>query len=63
MKKKNLEMTKAEKIKQLDAEIKAAEEEGDESYLNYIMRIKEMNIHVYDGGVVLFNSGKPNPPY
>ncbi len=56
-------MTKEEKIKHLETEIKKATEEGNEEYLKYILRIREMTINVHDGGTVIFQSGKPNPPY
>jgi ribonuclease HIII len=45
------------KIAHLDAEIKKAEDEGNESYLNYLLRIREQTIHVYEGGIVIFQSG------
>jgi ribonuclease HIII len=45
------------KIAHLDAEIAKAEEEGNESYLNYLLRIREQTIHVYEGGIVIFQSG------
>lgn len=39
-------------------------EEGEEYVLNYIMRDNVINITVNDGGVVIFQTGKPkdNPP-
>lgn len=58
-------MSKEEKLKKLNAEIKAAEEEGDEEYLKYVMNVKKMTITIEDGGVLIMQSGSPPPlpPY
>lgn len=59
--------TNEEKLKILNAEIKAAEEAEDESYLNYIINIRDstINFTVEDGGLLIVQSGspKPLPPY
>ena len=55
--------TKEEKIAHLKAEIQKAEEEGDYGYVAYLMEIQELTINVYEGGKVIFQSGKPTPPY
>lgn len=54
--------TKQEQLKVLDAEIKQAEAEENETYLNYIIRIKEFTINVHPGAAVYMNSGSPPPP-
>jgi hypothetical protein len=58
-------MTKDEKIAHLEAELKKAQEEGNETYLEYLIRIRELTINVHTGGQVFFNSGNPPPvpPY
>lgn len=57
--------TKKEQLKVLDAEIKAAEAEENEQYLEYIIRIREMTININAGGALYMNSGSPPPlpPY
>lgn len=62
--------TNEERKKIIKEKIQAAQVAGDEEleeYLTkiyYIMRDNEITIHVNDGGVVIFQSGKPNiPPY
>lgn len=57
--------TKEEKLKVLDAEIAQAEAEENETYLNYIIRIREMTINVHPGAAIYMNSGSPPPlpPY
>lgn len=57
--------TKEEKVKKIQAEIEAAQEDGaEEAYIAYLMRIKHLTIHNYDGGVIILQSGEPkNPPY
>jgi ribonuclease HIII len=55
-------MTKDEKIAHLEAEIKKAQEEENETYLNYLQRIRKLTINVYDGGTVIFQTGTPKPP-
>lgn len=59
--------TKKEKLKVLGAEIKAAEAQGDEVYLNYLQRIYDntITINIEDGGTLVMQSGspKPLPPY
>ena len=57
------ERTQEEKLAHLDAAIAKAEEEEDEYTVNYLQRIREMTINVYEGGTVIFQSGKPTPPY
>lgn len=52
--------TSEEKIKSLNAQIAQAEEEGDEVYLNYLLRIREMTINNY--GTIYFQAGNPPPP-
>lgn len=54
--------TKEDKLKILNAEIAAAEEAEDETYLKYVIRIKEMTITIEDGGIMYMNSGSPPPP-
>lgn len=56
--------TKKEQLKVLDAEIKAAEESGDEAYLKYVINIRDstINFNVNDGGVLIVQSGNPTPP-
>lgn len=56
---------KEEQLKVLDAEIKKAEAEENEQYLNYIIRIREMTINVHPGAAIYMNSGSPPPlpPY
>ena len=61
--KKNETKTKEEKLAHLTSEIQKAEEEGNEEYVNYLLKIQEMTINVYEGGKVVFQSGKPHPPY
>lgn len=58
-------MTKDEKIKKLEAAIKKAEEEKDEVYLKYLMKVKQQTINVFEGGTVVLQSGNPPnvPPY
>jgi hypothetical protein len=60
-------MNKEEKLKHLKAEIKAAEESGDEEYLKYVINIRDstINFTVEDGGVLIVQSGSPPPlpPY
>lgn len=58
-------MTKDEKIAHLEAQIKKAEEEGDENYLEYIIRIKNLTINVEAYGQMFVNTGNPPPlpPY
>lgn len=51
-----------EKIKILEAQIAEAEEEGNETYLKYLVKIKELTIHNYSGGQIFVNSGSPPPP-
>lgn len=57
--------TKKEQLKVLDAEIKSAEAEENEQYLQYIIRIREMTININAGGALYMNSGSPPPipPY
>lgn len=57
-------MTKEEKLKKLNAEIKAAEEAEDEEYLKYVINIRDstINFTVEDGGTLIVQSGNPNPP-
>lgn len=59
--------TKKENLKVLGAEIKAAEAQGDEVYLNYLQRIYDntITINIEDGGTLVMQSGspKPLPPY
>ena len=62
MKNKNKEkttegLTHEEKIEHLDAEIAKAKEEGNEYYLEYLLRIRKMTINVHQGGTVIFQSG------
>lgn len=58
-------MSKEEKVKHLKAEIKKAEEEGNETYLEYLIEIKKLTINMAPGSQILFNSGSPPPlpPY
>lgn len=64
-------MSQKEKIAHLEAKIQQAQSEGnedDEEYyttlLKYILKVENMTINVNDGGVVIFQTGKPNvPPY
>lgn len=58
-------MTKSEKKAHLEAEIKKAQEEGDESYLEYIIKIKNLTINMAPNSQMFFNSGTPPPlpPY
>jgi hypothetical protein len=51
-----------EKLKLLEKQIAEAEAEENETYLNYLVRIREQTIHVYAGGQVFINSGTPPPP-
>lgn len=51
-----------EKIKILEAQIAAAEEEGNEDYRKYLLRVKNLTIHNYAGGQIFINSGTPPPP-
>ena len=53
--------TKEGKLQHLKSEIQKAQEEENEEYLKYLLRIQEMTINIYEGGVVVFQSGKP--PY
>lgn len=65
LKNKTMDETKEEQLKVLDAEVKKAEEEGDEQYLEYIIRIRKMTININAGGALYMNSGSPPPlpPY
>lgn len=58
-------MSKKEKLKHLEAEQKKAEEEGNETYLEYIIRIKKLTINMAENSQVFLNSGSPPPlpPY
>lgn len=58
-------MSKQEKLKHLEAEQKKAEEEGNETYLEYIIHIKKLTINMAENSQVFFNSGSPPPlpPY
>lgn len=58
-------MSKQEKIKHLEAEQKKAEEEGNETYLEYIIHIKKLTINMAENSQVFLNSGSPPPlpPY
>lgn len=58
-------MTKDEKIKHLEAELKKAEEEGNETYLKYLIEIKHLTINMAENSQIFFNSGSPPPlpPY
>lgn len=59
------EKVKEEQLKVLDAEIKKAEGEENETYLNYVIRIRKMTINVSPGAAIYMNSGSPPPlpPY
>lgn len=72
MKKNETEtLTQKEKEAHLRAKIQKAQDEGneeDEEYytilLKYLLEVENMTINVYEGGTVVFQSGKPNvPPY
>ena len=58
-------MSKKEKIEHIDAEIKKAEAEGNETYLEYLIKIKHLTINMAPNSQILFNSGSPPPlpPY
>ena len=58
-------MAEDEKKAHLEAEIKKAIESGDETYLKYIIHIKNLTINVAAYGQVFFNTGNPPPlpPY
>lgn len=58
-------MTKDEKIAQLEAQIKKVAEEGNENYLEYLIRIKNLTINMAPNSQIFFNSGSPPPlpPY
>lgn len=58
-------MSKEEKVKHLKAEIKKAEEEGNETYLEYLIEIKKLTINMAPNSQIFFNSGSPPPipPY
>ena len=58
-------MTKDEKIAHLEAEIKKTKEEGNETYLEYLIKIKQLTINMAPNSQILFNSGSPPPlpPY
>lgn len=67
---KTMRTTNEERKEILKQKIKAAQVAGDEEeeeYLTniyYTMEIENQTINVYEGGVVIFQSGKPNvPPY
>lgn len=62
--------TNEERKKIIKEKIKAAQVAGDEELEEYLtniyynMPIENQTINVYEGGVVIFQSGKPNiPPY
>lgn len=62
--------TNEERKKIIKEKIKAAQVSGDEELEEYLtniyynMPIENQTINVYEGGVVIFQSGKPNiPPY
>ena len=58
-------MSKKEKIQHIDAEIKKAEEEENETYLKYLIEIKHLTINMAENSQIFFNSGSPPPlpPY
>lgn len=58
-------MTEDEKTAHLEAELKKAQEEGNETYLKYIIHIKNLTINMAPNSQLFFNSGSPPPlpPY
>lgn len=56
-------MSKKEKLKHLDAEMKKAKEQGNEIYLEYIIKIKKLVIKDFDTLTWQSGSPPPLPPY
>lgn len=58
-------MSKEEKAATLKAEMKKAVEEGNETYLEYLIRIRDLTINMAPNSQIFFNSGSPPPlpPY